>query len=98
VRFTEAATEDASDNSDSDMSSKTVCEATGARADGDIIANRNRSEHLSAGSNVDAVPNGWRRVGSGLRLFPLETAVDQLHRKRVVWAVLMGGCQSYVST
>jgi hypothetical protein len=22
----------------------------------------------------------------------------QLYRKRVVWAVLMGGCQSYVST
>jgi len=41
----------------------TGCEATGVRADGDIIGNRNRPEQFSAGSNVDAVPDGWRRVG-----------------------------------
>jgi hypothetical protein len=49
---------DASGKSDSDMSSGNICEDNGVRADGDIIANRNRSKQLSAGSNVDMVPDG----------------------------------------
>ncbi len=46
------------------MSSRNICEDIGVRADGDIIANRNRSEQLSAGSNVDTNPDGWRRVAA----------------------------------
>jgi hypothetical protein len=40
------------------MSSGNICEDNGVRADGDIIANRNRSKQLSASSNVDMVPDG----------------------------------------
>jgi hypothetical protein len=46
------------------MSIGNICEDNGIRAEGDIIANRNRSEQLSAGSNVDMVPDGWRRVAA----------------------------------
>jgi hypothetical protein len=40
------------------MSSGNICEDNVVRADGDIIANRNRSKQLSASSNVDMVPDG----------------------------------------
>jgi hypothetical protein len=46
------------------MSSGNICVDNGVRADGDIIANRNRSEQLSAGSNVDTVSDDWRRVAA----------------------------------
>jgi len=42
------------------MSSGNICEDNGVRADGYIITNRNRAEQLCPGSNVDAVPDGWR--------------------------------------
>ena len=41
------------------MSSRDIFYNNGVRADGYIITNRNRSEQLRAGANVDAVPDGW---------------------------------------
>ncbi len=41
------------------MSSRDICYNNGVRADGYIVTNRDRSEQLCPGSNVDAVPDGW---------------------------------------
>jgi hypothetical protein len=63
------------------MSSGNICVDSGVRADGDIIANRNRSEQLSAGSNVDMVPDGWRRLAADTGLLrwkrPLTECTDR---------------------
>jgi len=57
---------DASWNSDSNMSSRDICYDYGVRADYDIIADRNRSQQLCAGSNVDTVSDGWRATMSAM--------------------------------